>query len=350
MEKISMATNTEVPFYLEKNEAINNCVEKDEFLHPEINGKQPAYDVVETQFFSVNIPEHDIQGVFYTIHHPHLNLVSGGVWICQGIKPLAICSDIFDMRDYMSDTVLKDDLHKYRLDNGYGVEVIKPLDKLHVTYDDPIRENTVDLFYSAVTPPLMFDNSLHFEQGMRAEGEIIIAGKKYPVDSYNVRDRSWGKRRPEHHVNVPPLYWTNCNFGDDFVFNCVSFDCPSLDPDWKRMGMFDEFTEENRFLSGWIFKNGNLRKLIDVKKITTHNPRTLFPERVEIEITDSEMEKHKLIGEIRAASRWECWPNFNTVVCLTKWECNGRIGYGDTQMYLHHDYIKDPRVYSKMLS
>lgn len=47
----------------------------------------------------------------------------------------------------------------------------------------------------------------HFEQAMRVEGELLPRGKRYDVDCFNVRDRSWGKPRPEENMTLPPTSW-----------------------------------------------------------------------------------------------------------------------------------------------
>jgi hypothetical protein len=82
------------------------------------------------------IPEENIHGLGYFWHHPNLGVVTGGIWAFQGIKKHIFECELFDFRDYMSDRFLKNDLNKYQMDNGYGVEVIEPLDRLHMSYKD----------------------------------------------------------------------------------------------------------------------------------------------------------------------------------------------------------------------
>ncbi len=39
----------------------------------------------------------------------------------------------------------------------------------------------------------------------------------------------------------------------------------------------------------------------------------------------------ELTGTITAACHWNTGPNVDMSISLTRWECRGRTGYGDTQ-------------------
>lgn len=68
---------------------------------------------------------------------------------------------------------------------------------------------------------------------LRARGELVLRGKSYEVDSYALRDRSWGQLRTEDQKAAPPMDWMNGVFDDDFCFGCTAFDDEGSDPDWK---------------------------------------------------------------------------------------------------------------------
>ena len=74
----------------------------------------------------------------------------------------------------MSDKSLVNDLTSFRLDNSYGVKVLKPLKRHYGTYRDEFAENVIDLNYSAVAQPVIWGDGKQFEQTMRVCGEFTL--------------------------------------------------------------------------------------------------------------------------------------------------------------------------------
>jgi hypothetical protein len=335
--------DTKSPFFLQANEGFASYSEADDLLHPEVNSKEPGDSLTETQYLGFNIPEHDIHGLGYLWHHPNLGVVTGGAWAFQGIKKHILTSEIFDFTAYMSDRVLKDNLHDYRFENGYGVKVVEPLKQLHMTYADTARKNAIDITFSAITAPVMFGSGMHFEQGLKTSGQLTLRGKEYEVNGFSIRDRSWGQLRPETAMNLPPMTWMTGVFNEDFMFNCSAFDHPDADPEWK--GHFD-LPASAALKGGWIYKDGVVTEIKSIMKRTVHDPETLFPDTIEMEITDSAGAKYNIKGKITAACSWAAWPKFAFPVCLTRWECNGLVGYGDSQEAQWPDYVN--KFYGKL--
>jgi hypothetical protein len=328
---------SEQPFFLSKNTGFVDCSSVDDYLHPKANAKRVGDTLTETQYLGISIPEERIHGLFNCWHHPNLGVVTGGAWIWQGIKPHHLACELFDIRSFMGDEPIRNDLHSYTLDNSYGVKVIEPLKKLHARYSDPSRKNSFDLEYTALAPPVMFANGLHFDQGMKVAGELVLQGKCYDVNGYNVRDRSWGALRPEDHVNMPPMSWMTGSFGDDLFFNITGFDHPDLEPDYKE---FMEFSAENTLNAGWIHRDGKVFEIVECRKHTVRNRQTMFPELVTMDMTDVTGRVYKLKGEIIAASNWSAWLNVDVTIALAQWDCDGRTGYGDVQDAHWHDWIR----------
>jgi hypothetical protein len=326
------------PFYAVRNRGFVDAAPHDEQLHPTANAGITGDSLTETQYFGLCIPEERIHGVFYCWHRPNLGIVSGGVWVWQGMKPLALACEMYDWWDAMSDAVLADDLRTFKFENGYGVTVIEPLKRHHVFYQDPARGNVVDLKYEAIAPPVVFGDGTHLEQAMRVQGHLQLAGKSYKVDSYNIRDRSWGKLRPEAHSGMPPVAWLTGVFNEDFFFNCTAFDHPDMDPIWKHK--FPAFGAEKALIAGWIHKSGRVTEIIECRKRTVYNLTTLIPETIEATVRDSSGATYNFSGKILAASTRAMWPNMNVALCLTRWECDGLIGHGDTQDIQFYDFVR----------
>jgi hypothetical protein len=47
-----------------------------------------------------------------------------------------------------------------------------------------------------------------------------------------------------------------------------------------------------------------------------------------------------LRGEIIAAADWRTWHNFQSIICLARWECNALVTHGDVQECQSADYIR----------
>ena len=152
------------PFFLAQNSGFDVATATDELLHAQQNSAVAADSLTETQYFGFCIPEERIHGYGYLWCHPNLKVVSGGLFVWRGHKRSVVHGELCDYRDFMSDQVLKDDLHDYRLDNGYGVKIVVPLEYQVVTYSDAKRNNSVALDVRGLAPPVMYGDGKHFER------------------------------------------------------------------------------------------------------------------------------------------------------------------------------------------
>ncbi len=308
----------------------------DDFLHPQevVEGDT----LTETQYFGFNIPEENIYGFSYFWLHPNLDVVTGGLFACQGLKNSSMQAELFDMHAYVSkDRVITNDLQAYEFPNSYAVKVLEPGKRMRIAYNDEARGNRLDMEATAIMPVAMRGNNKHFEQGMKNSGELVLRGKRYSLDNtYAVRDRSWGQLRPEDNTAMPPMTWLTGTFGDDFAFNCNCADHPDLSPDWS--GVL-EMPAENTFHDGWIFENGELVRLKSARKSTRRDPQTGRPLRHDIQAQAADGSTYHITGEITAGLPWSGWPNMVCQLYLTRWECKGRTGWGDTQEVQWNDYV-----------
>lgn len=308
----------------------------DDFLHPQ----SPVNDdsLTETQYFGLNIPEANIYGFGYLWLHPNLDTATGGLFVCQGIKRSHLQAELFDMRAFSKQSdIITNDLHSFRLPNSYQVDVIEPGRSMRIRYQDPARENFLDMTSTAIMPVAMRGNNLHFEQAMRNQGELVLRGKRYTIDNtFNVRDRSWGQPRPEGHNPIPPMTWMTGTFDENFAFNFSAFDHPDLKPEW--LGSFD-WPAENSFHDGWVYRDGELLRATGGRKITRRDRHSGRPLTHEIELTDSRGRDYRIRGTTQAGLPWSGWPNCLVHLNLTRWEWDSRVGWGDTQECQWTDYI-----------
>jgi hypothetical protein len=134
------------------------------------------------------------------------------------------------------------------------------------------------------------------------------------------------------------MTWMNGCFGDDFSFCCSGFDHPARNPEWA--GKFD-LPEDRVFVGGYVRNGEETTPLVAIEKRTTHDPVTLHPTRIEMEFTDANGRRYAANGEMIAASSFSQWYNMTIPLCLMRWECDGRIGYGDAQDVQWADYVYD---------
>lgn len=298
---------------------------------------QPHYGLTETQFFGFSIPEHDIHAFLYLWYHPNLNVMGAGPIVFQGRKSMQLAAELLDYRGYLPDSQFNGDLTNYRLDNGYQVEMLEPGRVFRLRYDDPARGNAYDLLYTAVSDVMMWPSSRHYEQVMRVEGDLRLRGTDYRVDSFNIRDRSWGEARLEDPNPAPPACWMTGTFGEDFAFNITAIDHPDRDPLWRDVFAVDP-EKVSKF--GWMIVDGEPVVVERTVKRTEYDPETLMPERIEMEVHDTKGRRFDIVGTVQAALPFNTWHNLRVPICLARWECNGRTGYGDIQEAQWTDFIQ----------
>jgi hypothetical protein len=334
-----MSTNTEEkPFFESENLGFAEPTPECDLLHPEF--RQPDGDaaLTETQYFGFNCPDEGLHGLAYLWHHANLGVVSGGIWSWRGIQPDHLQSELFDYVVYASDACLAGDLHDYTLPNGYRAQTLEPLKQHRISYEDPTRENAVDVTYEAVMPAMVLGNGRHLEQAMRTSGTVTLRGQEYTVDGYTVRDRSWGELRAERlQPAVAPHDWMTGVFSDDFAFGCTATDTLDRDPDWK--GLLDP-QPGGALKLGWIHRSGTIARVVSVSKRTYRSATTLLPERVELHLVDDAGGTLNLRGTIIAASTFTPWLTHRTVISLVRWEHDGQIGHGDLQEGQRPDAIR----------
>jgi hypothetical protein len=337
-----MSDPSKTPFWEKKNEGFSAADPAQDLLHPESRQAENGYALTETQYLGFNIPEHNLHGLAYIWHHPNLHMVTGGVYAWTGIKEHNFQCELFDFVTYMSDDCLKNDLWDYQLENSYHVQTVEPLKRHRIRYDDPQRGNQFDIHYEAIMPPMVQSSGLHLEQAMRTTGSITLRGKQYKFNgSHTVRDRSWGALRSEKHTNAAPLAWMTGTYNESFIFGCTAFDTPDISPDAYPGLIVPGGTTVK---GGWVYQSGEMVPILAARKRTTRDPRTLIPTTVKMELTDSHGRNYAINGTVVAAANWRTWHNFETWICLVRWEYNGKVFYGDLQECHWLEFVRAARA------
>jgi hypothetical protein len=133
------------------------------------------------------------------------------------------------------------------------------------------------------------------------------------------------------------MAWMTAVFNDRFAFGCTAFDNPETDPDWK--GSL-ELPGGQSVKGGWVCKDGEMVPILSAMKKTVRNRETLFPESVEMTLNAANGRSYAVSGQVIAAGDWRTWHNFQSIICLVRWECDGLVTHGDFQECQWADYIR----------
>lgn len=297
--------------------------------------QMPHYSLTETQFFTFYSPAERVQCTMWTWFHPNLNVVSGGVMAWQGVKPFNVACELLDFRNFMDGTQV-DNFTNYSLDCGFAVATDEATGAFRLTYADEERGNSFDVIQTPVSEVLMWPSNHHFEQVMHAKGEITLRGKRHPVDSLVLRDRSFGEYRMEGGLPIPPNTWSGGVFGEDFAFCIVAIDDPALGPVWE--GEFD-IPEEKRLRFGWMIVDGE-KLVVERARTLTHYDANLVADAILIHCTDEKGREYRIEGERTASVPFIPWPNSRMPICGMNWTCNGRKGIGEVQSLQYNDFAR----------
>lgn len=336
-----MSQNTSYFMNAQVSDSFGETHAGDEGMHRDARAESSDPALVETVFAGFNVPEADIHCLNYLWLHPNLRLMSGGAWCWQGFKRSQLEAELFDMRDFIPDAAITDgggDLTDVTLPNGYRYQVLEPLEKIRMSYDDPARGNGFDVTLSAIMPTAMLPSNRHFDQVMRSTGTLTLRGEQYTVDGYAARDRSWGEARTEDPTGLSGIHWLVATFGDDYAIHVTGLEDPET-AQWR-----DRFAEDpalSRAMNrGWVWQDGELRTVASVHIETEWDQAGRRQAAHRVVVVDDSGAEHRLHGQIQAAANWHTWSNVHMSVGLTRWEADGRIGHGDSQMAMWADFVR----------
>lgn len=309
--------------------------DRDEELHPEQH--EPHDSLTETWAYMFWMPKQRIGCIAYLWVHPNLKLLTGGLTVYQGHKSHHLQGEIFDIPIFNSaERCISQNGRDIRVPNGFRVQIKEPFKTIAITYADEARGNSVALTFTAASPPIMRQSRKHFDQIMDVRGTIRLRGKKYSVDCWGSRDRSWGEPRPENPYPIPPYTWMTGRFPSGLMWNANGHDDPRRRPEWVKAF---KVAPSSVFKDGWVHRDGESCRITKFSKITKRDPRTRRPLQHDIEFVDDKSRSYRIKGEVFASTPWGGWFNMNCYVCSTRWTFGKEIGYGDTQEVSWGDYI-----------
>jgi len=313
---------------------LGRIVPEDEFLHaPAPSGHHSA---TETSYFGFNIPEHRLNGEIYVWFHPILKVISASVYIWRGLNVSTLECDYVNHYHFLP--FPENGIADYTIpDIGLKIKVLEPLKSIHISFADPDRGVSFELRLDAIMPPGGRPNSKHFTQAMRTRGDLDLYGEKFKIDGYFSRDRSWGEERREVSRMMAPMSWMVGVWDDDFAIHVVASDSPDRNPDWSARYEMEPGAE---LMWGYVFRDGSLFPVTKASKLTIREHDGISPRLILLDFEDAGGKSHSLRGEVWARMPWQTWQNMTTHFCLTRWQNERGVGWGDTQDIQMNDFVR----------
>jgi hypothetical protein len=195
----------------------------------------------ESMYFNVFDPEQKVGGWFRL-----------GNRVNEGYAEMSNCLYLPDGRIAFMYGRPRIDSNEEMNAGGMRFEVVEPFKRLRVTYDgkicllgnplemaqpskafksNPLVDCRVDLDYTGIAPmyggrPVRADGSdievdaqksfakAHYEQHVAARGSIEVAGQRWQISGFGLRDKSWG---PRYWQAIAWYRWLPMSFGADFA-------------------------------------------------------------------------------------------------------------------------------------
>lgn len=173
---------------------------------------------------------------------------------------------------------------------------------------------------------------------MRSTGTLRLRGEDFQINGWAVRDRSWGEARTESPAGLSGVHWLVAMFDNDYAIHVTGLQDPDT-AHWRDR--FPEDPARSRAMNrGWVWKDGRLLTVTDVHIDTEWDIPNRRPAAHHVSATDETGNEHRMTGRLRASAHWHTWSNVHMNVGLTRWESDGRIGHGDSQVAMWSDFMR----------
>jgi hypothetical protein len=271
----------------------------------------------ETCWFTFAVPERRLSGQLYPFFRTNQRVAAGGAyfWDASG-HSVSTCR--YAKNFWHLPLAPGDDLADLTLPNGIRYRCLEPLTKYSLQYLDPDDgEVEVDLVFEAICEPNRLAGS-HLDQPGRYTGTLRIGAERIAVDSYGMRDRSWGPRS-QFGVTLHP--------GAPYAHGGYSYATAS--PADAFHTITAEIGRELVSIHGFLLRDGTWSKLVEGRReVLDRNDGC--PTRVAVRGRDALGRTLEAEGRTLNRLGVHLNPNLWTWNCLTEWQWDGgRSGFGE---------------------
>lgn len=320
--------------------------ESDLWLPLPAAGEEWDPHTIHTWYFGFSVPEAALGAFLYIRCMPAFPLAQGGVVLFQGLDHEQHL-DVAHLDYEMTMPWPEVDGASFTTANGLRISFPEPGRVATVSYASPDTDVSLDIRCEGVTPLLLRGHVMpgeedHHdaarepggsEQFMHVTGTLTLDGVEHAIDCHAPRDRSWRQVRVERRgaVVTPPVGWTPMWFGDDLVFNQISFEALDTDPAWKGLYPIPEDKPTHHF--AWLVRESETIGITSVRRdVLDRHPHLHAATRQEIEAVDERGDVHRFRGEAIAMAPVPAWPNVGFCDSVYRWEDEqGRVAHATYQ-------------------
>lgn len=288
-------------------------------------------DWAETGYFNFYIPEANIFGFVYIVHHAGVGSTSSDIEIMDGPgfspedavyidlinhNPLVEKAEDFSLAGGL--TYKARSIREYEIDyQAGGIDLHLDCTALMDPYDihdpemDPmaVADATLDIESTGFGTAY----SAHFDMTVKIVGHLKIGDRQYSIDCVSTMDHSWGPR-PENGFH--PILWANAHFGENYSLHGIF----SVDRD-APVG------QQHVFKHGYALIDGKVRGA-KAGRVGTLRPE-LFPTSMEMTLIDRDDREHTVYGSVLTHHPWVPYGNNLSPITMARWlTADGKVGIG----------------------
>jgi hypothetical protein len=282
------------------------------------------------------IPERKMSGFSYIYHRPNMNLSAGGaaLWDPTGEEIYDCLYYEFDHHQHLREGA---NMFDCTLRNGLSFQPIELLKSYHMVFKgrkgyefdltwDSIMEphELKPLDPGTVNPGVVGFGSGHYEQGGRMRGTVTLDGETLEVDSWSMRDHTWGPRTREGALRGA-WPWAIASETSSFQLFAMS----DLAPDENPIAGTTE-----RVVGGWYTKDGVVGDLVSGVRRVVERGDDGRPLREVIDATDHLGRTLHAEGRCETCFKWTAFVEWFDWWSLCRWEFDGQEAWGEA-----HDYL-----------
>ena len=297
----------------------------------------------ESALFFFTVPEKSLSGFIYVYHRPNMKLSAGGVglWDPSGQQMYDCLYYQFDEHQPLPHGA---DMFDVSLPNGLTVRTKNLQHAYHITYGGKGCE--LDLTWESIMNPheLVPESagetdetnvgvkgwgSRHYEQAGRMKGTIQLDGESIDVDSWSVRDHTWGPRTPRDSYRCGYLWGVA---SEDSHFHVFSVSELPWDTD-----PIAGTTE--RVVGGWYTKGGVLGELVSGERRVVKRAPSGEPLEEVVDATDHLGRKLHVEGTTQNVLKFAGFGEWLDQWALCRWDFDGETAWGESHDVMTYRHI-----------
>ena len=286
----------------------------DEVFH---TGDDPHFN--ESAWFSFALPERDMNGFFYFWHNSASGTSGGGPALWDPTGEQTYDCRFYDWR-WLQPPTGPLDFAGFRLPNSAGHEMVEPLERYRLTYDELGFQ--LDLEWTALMAPHEMNygtttlaSARHFDQAGHVTGSLVLDGEQLAVDCFSLRDHTWGPHR------------AGAARSGDYLWAIAS-----QDAHWQLIAVAGDEPGVDRVMNGYLVRDGEQGELVSGTRRVVER-RGGAPVKVILDAEDDRGRALHAEGDVRTALRWFGWPGRMTFWTLTDWHWDDQQGWGEDQEF-----------------